>query len=147
MWVDSHEGNTFPHRVSVLALELSQEICQNCFTLDFHTFTMSNIAMKAVVSFSPGLHSDRFEATGSVMLLLVFLPMRLYGHMETPPEMLLSSPVCRLLAGRMFPSWCTIENRCQIVTWHQTSEWNACIQNWEVSLWEIGFSGIIWHFS
>lgn len=115
--------------------------------LGLHTFTMSNIAIKPVVSFSPGLHSDRFEATSSVMLLLVFLPMCSYGHMEPPPEVFLASPVCRSLAGSVFPSWWIIENQCQIVPWHQTSECKACIQNWEVSLWETGFSGIIWYSS
>lgn len=45
--------------------------------LGLHTCTVSNI--KPVGNFSPGLHSDRFEATSSVMLLLVFLPMCSYG--------------------------------------------------------------------
>lgn len=55
--------------------------------LFLHTFTTSTIAIKLVVDFSTGFHTNRFEATISVKPFLVFLDMHLYGHMEPPPEM------------------------------------------------------------
>lgn len=95
--------------------------------LGLHTFAMCNIAIKLVVDFSTGSHTDRFEATSSEKPFFFGFFTRAFAWPRGASSWNVcicgaAFPFCRWQAGSMFPSWCHVENHCHIVTHHQTSE-------------------------
>lgn len=79
--------------------------------LGLHTFTMCDTVIKLVVDFCPGLHIDRFEATGSAKPFLVFV----WPHGATSCNFCIcgaACPFCRWQPWERLPCLMPCKNQC-----------------------------------
>lgn len=139
---------TTPFPQSSLARQLSRKPLKTASSWPTF-FTTCNIAGKLVVDFGTGLHTDRFEATSSIM---PFYPMDLCTYVAPTPEIYVSVEQLSCSAddgqGACFILDAMWNDQCHFINIFscvllQTSGCHGCAQNWEESSWETGFRGNI----